>query len=127
LAVLAGVGYCYGLAFTSDHLNQPGVQASLLNWIILSYVLSGLVAWSRRPDSRFGPMLIVAGFVTFLTTLYWSNAAALSTIGLAFDYLPPVLFLHVFLAYPCRRWSVSAISPRWASRWCACCWARSGH
>lgn len=100
LAAFAGAGCSYAAALTSDHLNWPGVQASLMSWITLSYVLSGLVAWCRRPDSRFGPMMVVAGFATFLTTLYWSNAAALSTVGLIFDYLPPALFLHVFLAFP---------------------------
>lgn len=103
VAALAGVAGSYWFAFTSDHLSKPGLQASLLNWIILSYVFSGLVAWCRRPDSRFGLMMIAAGFVTLLTALYWSNAAPLSTIGLAFDFLPPVLFLHVFLAYPLGR------------------------
>jgi signal transduction histidine kinase len=103
LAGFAGAGCTYAVAFTSNHLTEPGVQASLLNWITLSYVFSGLVAWLRRPAGRFGPMMITAGFVTFLTTLYWSNDPALSTVALALDYLPPVLFLHVFLAFPTGR------------------------
>jgi hypothetical protein len=31
-------------------------------WVTLSYVFGGLFAWRRRPDSRFGPLMIAAGF-----------------------------------------------------------------
>ncbi len=50
------------LALTSDHASEPALQASLLIWIILSYIFSGLVAWWRRPESRFGPLMVAAGF-----------------------------------------------------------------
>jgi signal transduction histidine kinase len=45
-------------------------------------------------------LLIVAGFVNFLSTLSWSTRDVLYTLGQALDLLPPVLFLHVFLAFP---------------------------
>jgi hypothetical protein len=88
---------------SSEELDHPGIQGALLGWITLSYVLSGLIAWSRRPESRFGPLMIAAGFATFLTTLYWSSQPVLTTIALALDYVPPALFLHVFLAFPTGR------------------------
>ena len=47
-------------------LGEPLVIAILIDWITLSYVLCGLVAWWRRPESRFGPLMIAAGFVNFL-------------------------------------------------------------
>jgi signal transduction histidine kinase len=104
---LAGVVAAAGavaLALTSDDPGQePGLHALLLDWAALPYVLAGLIAWWRRPDSRLGPLMIAAGFLSFVPTLAWANAAVPITIGEAFDGLPPVLFLHVFLAFPSGR------------------------
>ena len=47
--------------------------------------------------------MIVAGFVNFLTTLSWTTIDLTFTIGQALDLLAPVLFLHVFLAFPSGR------------------------
>jgi signal transduction histidine kinase len=81
-------------------LGEPLVIAILTAFLTLSYVLCGLVAWRRRPGSRFGPLMIAAGFANFVATLVWTRSAVPHTIGQAVDLLPPVLFLHVFLAYP---------------------------
>ncbi len=91
------------LAFASDHVVEPGLQAALIDWITLPYILAGLIAWWRRPDSRFGPLMIAAGFVTFLSSLQWANEMVPYTIGLAFDLIPVAVFLHVFLAFPSGR------------------------
>ena len=64
---------------------------------------SGLIALWRRPASRFGPLMVIAGFVVFAGTLQWTRADVPHTIGQAVDLLPPVLFLHVFLAFPSGR------------------------
>ena len=72
-------------------------------WVVLGYVLAGLVGWWHQPDSRFGPLMLAAGFAMFLSSLSWANATVPYTIGIAFDLLPAVLFLHVFLAFPSGR------------------------
>ena len=77
--------------------------ASLSVWITLSYILCGLLAWWHRPDSRFGPLMVVAGFVNYLTTLMWTGSDVAFTVAMALDFVPPVLFLHVFLAFPTGR------------------------
>jgi signal transduction histidine kinase len=100
--VLAAAG-AVGLALTSDHAEEPGLHAALLVWATLPYILAGAIAWWRRPDSRLGPLMIAAGFVGFVPTLSWANAPLPYTIGEAFDELPPVVFLHVFLAFPSGR------------------------
>jgi signal transduction histidine kinase len=100
LAGCAGAGLLLWLALVSDHVAEPGLQAALTIWITLPYILAGVVAWSRRPDSRFGPLMIASGFAMFLSSLGWANAAVPHTIGLAFDLLPAAVFLHVFLAFP---------------------------
>jgi hypothetical protein len=100
LAGCAAAGVSFAVAFASDHVADALVDAALLDWIVLPYILAGVVAWWRRPESRFGPLMVAAGFGMFLSSLQWANWALPYTIGLAFDLLPAVLFLHVFLAFP---------------------------
>jgi signal transduction histidine kinase len=104
LAGLVAAAGAVGLALTSDDPGQdPGLHAALLAWAALPYILAGLIAWWRRPDSRLGPLMIAVGFLSFVPILAWANAAVIITVGEAFDALPPVLFLHVFLAFPSGR------------------------
>jgi signal transduction histidine kinase len=103
LAGCAAAGVSMALALSSDHVAEPGLQAALIDWITLPYIVAGLIAWDRRPESRFGPLMVAAGFAIFLSSLGWGNAPLLRTIGQAFDLLPSVLFLHVFLAFPSGR------------------------
>jgi signal transduction histidine kinase len=100
LAGFAAAGVSMALALASDHVNEPGLQAALIDWITLPYVLAGCIAWRRRPDSRFGPLMIAAGFTMFVSSLAWANAPLPQTIGQAFDLVPAAVFLHVFLAFP---------------------------
>jgi signal transduction histidine kinase len=88
------------LAFASDHVLDPGLQASLYCLIEVPYILGGALAWWRRPDSRFGPLLIAAGYTAFLANLAWASAPLPTTVGQIFDLVPMVLYLHVFLSYP---------------------------
>src|SRR5919108_3836849 len=99
----AAAACSFALAFASDHVAEPGLQAALIDWITIPYIFGGLIAWSRRPDSRFGPLMVAAGFTMFLSSLQWTSAALPYTIGLAFDLVPAALFLHEFLAFPSGR------------------------
>jgi signal transduction histidine kinase len=99
----AAAGLSMHLALTSDHVAEPGLQAALMDWITLPYVLAGVFAWSRRPESRFGPLMVAAGFAMFASSLAWANTAGLHTFGQAFDLVPAAVFLHVFLAFPTGR------------------------
>jgi signal transduction histidine kinase len=91
------------LAFASDHVAEPGLQASLYCLIEVPYILGGALAWWRRPDSRFGPLMIAAGYTAFLANLLWANSASLQTFGEIFDLVPLVIYLQVFLSYPSGR------------------------
>jgi signal transduction histidine kinase len=100
---LAGCGaatYSVLSALESDYLSEPVLRAALAVWVMLPYIFGGLIAWWRRPENRFGPLMIAAGFGTFLSMLGWSNVDVLHTIGQTLNFLPPILFLHVFLAFP---------------------------
>jgi signal transduction histidine kinase len=89
-----------------DYGQAPYVHATIVGWITLAYILCGLIAWSRRPESRFGPLLVAAGFAPMLSRLAELNSEPLQTIGEGLLLLPPVMFLHVFLAYPNGRLEV---------------------
>ncbi|HXD58901.1 MAG TPA: histidine kinase [Thermoleophilaceae bacterium] len=93
----------FKLAFASDELSERGLQAALLNWTTLPYILAGVIAWWRRPDSRFGPLMVGAGFAMFLSSLQWSSHGLPYTVGLAFDLLPAALLVHLLLAFPSGR------------------------
>ena len=91
------------LAYTGPEVAQPGLSAALACWVTLPYIIAGLIAWRRRPDSRLGMLMVTAGFATFINFLVWSSNDLLYTLGVAAQFLPPVLFLHVFLAFPSGR------------------------
>jgi signal transduction histidine kinase len=103
LAGCVATAIATALALTSDHVETPGIQALLVGWIVLGYVVSGAVAWWRRPDSRFGPLMVAGGFTFFLSVLSWSNASVPYTIGIFFDLVPAAIYLHVYLAFPSGR------------------------
>ena len=98
LAGLSIAGCSLAFALTNDGIT--GVQVALLEWISLPYIAAGLVAWWRRPDSRLGLLMIVGGFATGVSGLAFAGYALPHTLGLVFDILPVVIFLHVYLAFP---------------------------
>lgn len=101
--VVVGLGtllVSIALAMAGDELVRPGLQAFLFNWITIPYLISGTLAWWRRPESRLGPLMIATAFVMALTALQWSSLPALHSLGNLLDMVPSAMFLHVFLAYP---------------------------
>ena len=103
---LLGVGlgiFLVLIAYGQVGEDAPALWAFLYCWVTLSYLAAGLIAWRRRPESRLGPLMLLAGFGTFISFLGFSTNDLVFTLGTAGDLLPPVLFLHVFLAYPTGR------------------------
>ena len=100
---VAGIGIITGtlvLALASSQLDRLGLRSLLVGWIVVPYVVSGSLAWWRRPASRLGPLMIATGFATAISPLQWVDQPVLYSIGHLFDMLPAALFLHVFLAFP---------------------------
>ena len=93
LSVLAAV---FGL--TNNDVDDQ--QMVLYLWMIVPYTVAGLVAWSRRPQSHLGLLLIAGGLGTGLSALQFSDHSLPYTIGAALDLLPAAILLHVFLAFP---------------------------
>jgi signal transduction histidine kinase len=91
------------LAALNAELYQPALRVLLVWWITLPYIFAGMVAWRRRPDSAFGPLMILAGFITQLSMLQWTSLPLPNTIGQLCDLLVAAVWLHIFLAYPTGR------------------------
>jgi signal transduction histidine kinase len=104
LLAIAGAAGAVVLKLNSPHAGpDPGLQIALLDWIVLANVFSGLVAWWRRPDSRFGPLMVTGGFLVLVSSLSSAGSDPWFTIGQLFDLLPFAVFLHVYLAFPSGR------------------------
>jgi|1186.fasta_scaffold01569_4 signal transduction histidine kinase len=97
---IAGLAAGVGSVALAASDGAPGVQVFLLVWISVPYIAAGLVAWRCRPDSRLGVLMTAGGFAVAVAALQFTEIHGLYTIGAAFDILPAVLFLHVYLAFP---------------------------
>ena len=69
----------------------------------LSFLLAGLIAWSRRAGNRVGPLMIAAGFALLLRQLRYSHDPLLFTVFFALGSLGYALVAHSVLAYPSGR------------------------
>ena len=103
VAAVASCALTAVLASVNEELYQPALRVLLVSWITLPFIFAGIVAWRRRPDSAFGPLMILAGFVNQLSILQWTNQPLLNTVGQLCDLLVAALWIHVFLAYPTGR------------------------
>jgi len=68
-----------------------------------SYIGAGLIAWYRRPESRTGLLLILAGVGVWTALMQGTHVALLWTIGSAFEpaWFPPLVYL--LLSFPSGR------------------------
>jgi len=88
------------LALTGQDVAGPALSAFLVCWLFIPYVAAGLIAWKRRPESKLGRLMVITGFLTAFSFLVWSAQPVFFSIGNAIQFLPPALYLHLFLAYP---------------------------
>ena len=101
-ALLCGVGDVL-LVRSSEHFPDPEVWAvfgPLVGW---SFVGTGLYAWRRRPQSRFGRLMVLAGFAWFLGPLYASDEPLVFTVGIVLSGLWGPVFGHLLLSFPTGR------------------------
>ena len=102
-ALLAGVTAAI-LTATREHeelraVGHPAVWAFvlLIGW---SFMGSGIVAAARGLGSRFGALMIGAGFAWFAAALSASGEPVLFTIGTLLASLWIAIFVHALLAFP---------------------------
>jgi hypothetical protein len=82
----------------------PTVHIVIVCWLVITYSVSGLVAWRCRPSNRFGPLMVLTGFAAVAGSLIWAGEDGIPhTIGQALDVLPLVLIVQVFVTFPTGR------------------------
>jgi signal transduction histidine kinase len=80
------------------------VHIVIVCWLVLTYSISGLVAWRCRPGSRLGPLMLLTGVTALAGAAAWSDEAGLAhTVGQLLDVLPLVLVVQVFVTFPSGR------------------------
>ena len=97
--VLAAAAY----ALLRDDLHQTVLRSLPAPAVGLSGIVAGLVAWSRRPGNRLGPLMVAFGFAWLIRPWQYSDNGVAFTISFALGWLGAALFAHIALAYPTGR------------------------
>ena len=98
----------FAITLSSDHVDDPGLEAALRLLVGWSFIGTGLFAWWRRPANGSGALMVAAGFAWFATGLSASDDDLLFTIGIALDALFPGILGHLLLVFPAGRARTSA-------------------
>ena len=93
----------FWLTLEADFLAHPGWLAVQKADVIVGPVLVGLYWHRRRPRSRFGPLLIVAGLLHVPYILQSSAEPWAFAFGVAWESVIYVVTLAVILAFPTGR------------------------
>jgi signal transduction histidine kinase len=64
---------------------------------------TGLLAWQRRPENRFGALLVAVGFTYCLSGLIVSTDSWPFIAGLVVIAVPYAILFHILLAFPSGR------------------------
>ena len=68
-----------------------------------SYLIAGVIAWSRAPQNRTGPLMMAIGFTWFIGNFRYSSAPVIPDLALILRDLTNVLLIYLLLAYPSGR------------------------
>ena len=88
------------IAARSDHESSPISLAIAFPVIGLSFVVSGLIAWTLRPDERHGPAARPRRLLWMLSALWEANNGWVYGLGAFVGSLFLAAFVHLMLAFP---------------------------
>jgi PAS domain S-box-containing protein len=103
LAALIADGLAVALTATSDHEQHPEQAIALVLFVSSSFILAGLIGWTRRPQNRTGMLMVAVGFGVLIGVLGEANHSIPYTLGALFGSLFIAAFVHLLLAYPSGR------------------------
>jgi signal transduction histidine kinase len=100
VAALVGAAIDTVVVLSSDLHSGRGWHVATSVAIAWSFIGTGLFAWSRRPDSRTGPLMMGVGYAWFLSPLDYANSPWLFLIGSVFGSLTFGVLIHLILSFP---------------------------
>ena len=103
LGAVAASAAALWVTLSADFLTYPGWLAVQKADFILGPVLAGVYWYRRRPQSRFGPMLIAFGFIGALYILQSAGNSWLFSFGLLAETLIGLATRVLILAFPTGR------------------------
>ena len=103
LAAVAASAVALWVTLSADFLTYPGWLAVQKADFILGPVVAGLYWYRRRPQSRFGPMLIGFGFIGALYIFQSASNSWLFSIGLLAETVIGLATRVLILAFPTGR------------------------
>src|SRR5215210_8903990 len=68
-----------------------------------AFIGTGLFAWLRRPENRFGALMVAVGFSYCLSALIVTTGRWTFIAGLLVLALPYAILFHILLAFPTGR------------------------
>ena len=86
-----------------DEIDQPVIRSLPTVAIGWSAIVSGLVAWRKRPGNRMGLLMTGYGLAVLVHPWQYSSDDAVFTIGFFLAQVNAALFAHATLAYPTGR------------------------
>jgi signal transduction histidine kinase len=98
-ALIAGA-LAVALTVTSNHEQHPAFAIALGLFVSWSFILAGLIGWSRRPQNRTGMLMVAVGFGVLVGSLSEANHPIPYTLGALLGSLFIAVYLHLLLAYP---------------------------
>jgi signal transduction histidine kinase len=98
--VLVAISATIGYAGTEQN---PALVALARALMVGAPIGIGLYSWHRRPEERFGPLLVLAGVAWFVTTLAESSDELPYTLGRLAGWLVEVLLVYLLLSFPTGR------------------------
>ena len=105
---VALAGLALWLTLRADFLTHPEWLAVQKADFILGPALVGLYWMHRRPESRFGPMLVAFGFIGAVYLLHSSENSWLFSIGLMWENVIGLATYVLILAFPTGRLDLPA-------------------
>ena len=102
-AGLVATAVAAGIAASSDLPTNPTAAAIARGLMVAVPIAVGLYAWHTRPDERFGPVLVAAGFGWFLTTLAESGDSLVYSIGRVSGWIVEIGLVWLILSFPSGR------------------------
>ncbi len=101
-ALILGIGALVAV-INGQHNIHRGAYAALTLGIGWGFTCTGLYAWTRRPASNTGPLMIAVGFAGLLKSLAFSGDSLVFTIGSLSEVLIYAFLIHLLLSFPSGR------------------------